>query len=671
MIQKNKSSVKFKITGVSLVIFIISMVLLTFFSVNRLQVAVEKQMEEDGDIIVQSVSGQINQMEFISEKIDGLFEDKIEITGNILQKMGTNVNNDVLTKISKEVNIAEINAIDSNGTIVYSNLKDNLGWNYPLDHAAMPVIKGEKEYTFEKVRASAVDGKMYKYGAVNMGSGYAYQIGIIADEVLSVSQKQMIQDMIDRTSKYGNVEYVTLLSKDSVIVATNNIKNLGLVMSDKGSKVAIDEKKKFFGSYKTTNGVEVYDYSVPLYDKEKNFFGALSIGFKKQEVLKGIHKLTIDSLILTLATILIGGALIVYMVRKSINPLNDLRIISEKVASGDLNNQIKINSNDEIGIVSESFNTMIVELSGMIKKIKLVITKSSEFCENLSKASMQVAMVSDEIARSAQDLAAGSENQVEATSKSVENLQKIANDILDSRDEIIQVLDNANKTQNDVSSGSNRMLDMVKQMNTIQVKVNGAADMIVDLSKTSDEIGEIVELIDQFSEQTTLLALNASIEAARAGDAGRGFAVVAEEIRKLAENAMNSAGQIRMLIEQTQEKTKEVISSIHDGTMEVEKGVLTIDEVSNSLYKISDSFTETKKKLGQVSNRIDSINDGSSIIMKEISNIENFTKQSAENTDQVAASTQEQSASVQEINSIIQELNEMLSSLEEEVKKFN
>ncbi|MBO1510231.1 methyl-accepting chemotaxis protein [Metabacillus bambusae] len=228
----------------------------------------------------------------------------------------------------------------------------------------------------------------------------------------------------------------------------------------------------------------------------------------------------------------------------------------------------------------------------------------------------------------------------------------------------------ANQTS-EMSVDGKKSIDKVKrQLNLINDNVTGLGSAINGLSERSIEIGRINEVITAIAAQTNLLALNAAIEAARAGEHGKGFAVVADEVRKLAEQSASSAKQITNLIAVIQNDTNQTIHSMNSTTKEVDAGLTVVEEAGKSFEKIEDSIKEVVLQINDVTGAINQLSSGTSQVATSIKIVKEIAEESAVRNQNVSAATEEQLASMEEIETSSTNLAKMSEQLQLLIRKF-
>jgi methyl-accepting chemotaxis protein len=251
------------------------------------------------------------------------------------------------------------------------------------------------------------------------------------------------------------------------------------------------------------------------------------------------------------------------------------------------------------------------------------------------------ASASSQISSSTEELAAGSQEQSAQAAEVASAVEQMASSILQTTKNANNTAENAKNARAVATQGGKAMNDTIDGMNRIANVVSRAASTIEELGKGSNQIGEIIQVIDDIADQTNLLALNAAIEAARAGEQGRGFAVVADEVRKLAERTTKATKEIADMIKKIQKDTVEAVDSISQGTTEVEAGKKLALNAGESLNLIITGSNEVVDLSTQVAAASEEQSAASEQISKNIESISSVTHQSASGTQQIARAAED------------------------------
>ncbi|PJA95987.1 MAG: hypothetical protein CO129_08830 [Ignavibacteriales bacterium CG_4_9_14_3_um_filter_34_10] len=320
-----------------------------------------------------------------------------------------------------------------------------------------------------------------------------------------------------------------------------------------------------------------------------------------------------------------------------------LMVEMNKFAEGDLTVEIIPEKEDDI--IGKIFN----QFNQVVKNIKAMIISLTDAVQATASASAQ-------ISSSAEEMAAGAQEQSTQTTEIAGAVEQMTKTILETSKNSASAAEQAKSAKEVAQDGGKSTEDTIEGMTRISQVVEQAANTIKELGKSSEKIGTIIEVIDDIADQTNLLALNAAIEAARAGEHGRGFAVVADEVRKLAERTTKATKEIGSMIKEIQKDTNGAVVAMESGTSEVEKGMALANESGNSLQEIINTTNGVLDVINQVAAASEEQSSAAEQISHSIEGINSVTQQSA--------------AGVQEIARAAEDLNNLTVTLQRLIDQF-
>lgn len=360
-----------------------------------------------------------------------------------------------------------------------------------------------------------------------------------------------------------------------------------------------------------------------------------------------------------------------WIISRSIyGPLKQMEYLMQKAKNGDLTVHSNYESRDEIGSLSKSFNEMISQIKALIMMVRESSDQVAASSEQLMASAEETNKAAEQIAEASSIMATNGEASVKGTEVVSVSTQQMAIGITNIADSITLVSDHSNVTTEESEKGNIALKRTIDQMGSINETVQTSSSIIKDLGERSSEIEKILAVISGISDQTNLLALNAAIEAARAGEHGKGFAVVADEVRKLAEESRRSAEQITHLIHDIQSSTSNAVVSMDKCTTEVQTGLILINDTGKSFEKILHSAADVSRQSVEVSAAVKQLSSSVEQVAIGIFDISMKTEESSSSSQTVAAGAEEQLASMEEITASAHSLAKMAEDLQAMVNTF-
>ncbi|MFA7418936.1 MAG: methyl-accepting chemotaxis protein [Melioribacteraceae bacterium] len=308
-------------------------------------------------------------------------------------------------------------------------------------------------------------------------------------------------------------------------------------------------------------------------------------------------------------------------------PINEGSAVLARMASGDFSVKMEGEYKGDHKIMLNSINQLGDSLSSVLTEVR--------------QAVQATASASTQISSSTEEMAAGSQEQSSQTAEVASAVEEMTRTIYETTKNTSMAAENAKLAGSKAVEGGKVVDETIKGMVRIAEVVNKSAATVETLGNSSNQIGEIVQVIEDIADQTNLLALNAAIEAARAGEQGRGFAVVADEVRKLAERTTKATKEIADMIKQIQKDTSEAVGSMKEGKEEVEKGKVLAQKAGVSLKEIIDGADTVLDIITQVAAASEEQTSAAEEISKSIEGINSVTRESAAGIHQIAKAAED------------------------------
>ncbi|OCS87614.1 methyl-accepting chemotaxis protein [Caryophanon tenue] len=369
---------------------------------------------------------------------------------------------------------------------------------------------------------------------------------------------------------------------------------------------------------------------------------------------------------------IIISILAIVLVRNFITrPLRNVVSHADAIAQGDLTiPSLQHKANDEIGMLANAFNTMKDNLHRIVSNVQQNSNQVSQSAMLLSASTQQMNASSQEVTTNMVEVAdlarissSAAAETAKATDETASGVQRIA--------ESTQTLNETSvETAAVAEAGNAAIVTAQHQMSTIEQNTRTLNQLVQQLTQQSAEIGHITKVITDITDQTNLLALNAAIEAARAGEHGKGFAVVADEVRKLAEQSKQSATQISTLTDTIQADTINVEKAVQSSLQSVEEGVTIIDNAGTSFANIYTSVQQMTAQIQEISAASEEISASAEEVSASVAEIANGADNAAAYAENVAAAVEQQSATMQEVGAISVDLADKSHELQQLTAQF-
>ena len=403
----------------------------------------------------------------------------------------------------------------------------------------------------------------------------------------------------------------------------------------------------------------------------------LGIGNYEEDVLAGVYRLR-NLLLLGSLVLLAAGLAAAWALGRSLGrPMTRVSAVLDDMArydfTTDLRSELKapLGRGDEIGEISRSLLQMKENVTGLIRTIDQSAGQVAQASDSMYQTSQQSAVAADEVARSVDEIARGASDQARDTEQGAAHAQELGTEIEENQ-RLMELLNGSALTVDELKNQGTALLgELVKKTEMTRESTGQVQDVIHQTHESAEKIQTASQMIRSIAEQTNLLALNAAIEAARAGEHGRGFAVVADEIRKLAEQSNGFTGEIAAIVQELTGKVEIMVSAMED----VDR--LGIEQ-NDSVEKTAEKFSGIAGAIDGMRQAVDHLNESGGRmarrkeeIIQVLANLSAISEENAAGTQEASASIEEQTAAVQEIARSSEQLARLADGMQNEIRRFS
>ena len=371
-----------------------------------------------------------------------------------------------------------------------------------------------------------------------------------------------------------------------------------------------------------------------------DILGLLSVSIPMTEARAALNESLWRTGLVMVTLVLLMMAATMFVVRRTVlKPVAELSRLSLDLTEGDLTKRLPVAGHDEMADLGRRVNRFVENLHDLIGKV-------AHITDQVASASVQLSATAEEMAKGSDGLTA----RTAQTATAVEEMNATVGEVAQNSDKAVAM---AKDALQQAQSGHEIVTEAIAGMRQLAEVVAQSSATVVELGQSSQQIGRIVGAIEEIADQTNLLALNAAIEAARAGEQGRGFAVVADEVRKLAERTTKATKEIGDMIRRVQQSTQGAVVSMQAGTSEVEQGVALVDKAGHALATIAERATQTAQMIQHIAVAAEQQSVATQQIAGDMENVAKVSKESASGAGESAKASQDLSELATELQRIV------------------
>ena len=423
------------------------------------------------------------------------------------------------------------------------------------------------------------------------------------------------------------------------------------------------------GTWKMPDGTAFFSVATP-FDVEGAQWCVISAA-PTSEVAAPAHQLLVTMAVIALIVLVLAVAIITVFSQRMCAPLGVLLAECRRINGGDLRDkELGITSADEIGQLAKGFDEMRQQLHNLLSNVQDQAQQVAAASEELTASSEQSAQASNQVAESITNIAGGVEDQATASQHIQESAAGVTKQSKDVGAQTAHIVASAQGVKDQVTAGRSSINMAVEQMESITRSTESIQSSIGKLSESGKKISQMVDVISDITEQTNLLALNAAIEAARAGEAGRGFAVVADEVRKLAESSNQASQQIAQMVASNHTDMEATVTACNEGAESIRAGIQTVHDADEVFEKMVTTIDELVTGIHAVAEAIRQMETQNEAMLSSSQDISATGRKNSDEAQFVSAATEEQTASMHEIATASGSLAKLAANLQAEIEKF-
>ncbi|MBQ7614400.1 MAG: methyl-accepting chemotaxis protein [Butyrivibrio sp.] len=485
------------------------------------------------------------------------------------------------------------------------------------------------------------------------------------------------EEIMDELNRKTGLEYSLFYGKERVITSmkdSSGKKTTGYSISDTvAGKVLTNKEEYFLRTVPAGASEEYFCYYSPVFNSDGSAVGMVFAGRESDSVTAAIRNIIMQMVIISVIITIVVSAVGIVIANKSSGKMRAIADELGLLSQGQLKlniDETSIQRNDEIGLLADGAKTLSEKLSDVIKTTMDMSGELKRSGAELSDSANQASTASGQVSQAVEEISKGAANQAESVESAAGNTQDIGKDIDEVSDNVEELNAYAGEMRTSCEAAMDALNKLIAQSTEVQNSVKEIGDTIGSTNESAKEISKFTQAITEIASQTNLLSLNASIEAARAGDAGKGFAVVATEIGQLAIQSSDSAEEIKKIVEKLVADSEASVEVMQKLNTNFEQQSEQLDDTKTNMQSMADNVVNVANSTDSIAGHIEKLTSAKDHLVEIISDLSAISEENAASTEETNASMQELNATFSIITESANKLQNLASDMQDAISYF-